>query len=599
MPPGRIPDTFNPNPVVPIPAITRVDSGAEIGSGALVRVSVTQPMADPVFLLNGQVQLNARQLGAISLSYELSMPALEPGFVTLSVRGNGVESAPVVLRVVPADNAPTQTVSGYAFYQKVDVTNEGLDLSRPVMVPVRNARVEVFSRSSQSVVAVSQTDLRGRFSVPVPFDANLTVRVISRLRSSDLRVVDNTNQNQLYVVAADIDGREPRADILLADTSRLSGAFNILEVIQRGNDLLKFADALIVPPAPTIFWSTRNWKGNGAINISQGMVGTTYFNVANNTAYVMGDRNGHGDDSDSDEFDDAVIAHEYAHMLATRFSRDDSPGGRHRLGDMLDPRVAWSEGWANFFSSAVRNDAIWRDSLGMNGVNIIRYDLEDNVPTGDRPGYWSEASVNTILWDLMDERADTADDVQFSFAQIWTAFTDMRNDRFVYLPYFLEHFLTRNPQAADAIRGIVQSRSIDFQPNVRPSVAYPFPTPMAVGTSVSGLVDSLTARRSNLVSSAHFYSFTTTGGAASIRLDITGAGPADNVNANDLDLFLMDQNGRVIDRSDSGLNGQTERIALRLPAGTYVVEIRSFYTRAETGGYVYNSGQYRLNVSVQ
>jgi len=98
--------------------------------------------------------------------------------------------------------------------------------------------------------------------------------------------------------------------------------------------------------------------------------------------------------------------------------------------------------------------------------------------------------------------------------------------------------------------------------------------------------------------SAHFLSFTTAGGATSIRLDITGPGPAGNSAANDLDLFLMDLNGRLIDRSDRGLNGQSELISVRLPAGTYVVEIRSFYTRAETNETVFNSGSYRLGVSV-
>jgi len=122
---------------------------------------------------------------------------------------------------------------------------------------------------------------------------------------------------------------------------------------------------------------------------------------------------------------------------------------------------------------------------------------------------------------------------------------------------------------------------------------------MSAGSTASGFVDSLTTRRSNLAGSSHFYTFTTTGGAASIRMDIIGLGPGDNPNANDLDLFLMDVNGHVIDRSDNGLNGQSERIARTLSEGTYVVEIRSFYTRAETGGFVFNSGQYRLSVSVQ
>src|SRR5262249_41893042 len=159
-----------------------------------------------------------------------------------------------------------------------------------------------------------------------------------------------------------------------------------------------------------------------------------------------------------------------------------------------------------------------------------------NVPAGDQPGYWSEASVDGILWDLYDDHPDAADDVQYPFAEIWNAFTELRYKRFVYLPYFLESFLNHDPSAADAVRNIVQARSIDFQPNVRPSVAYPFPTPITVGSSATGFVDSVTTRRANLVGSSHFYTFTTTGGAASIRMDITGLGPGDNPNSNDLDL---------------------------------------------------------------
>jgi len=598
LPPTRMADSFSPNPFLVTPTIARVEPGTDIQAGTVLRVSLLNDLADPTFLLGGRT-LTVRQLGPIGLSYEVNVPVMEPGFANLIVRSEGVESAPVVLRVVAPDNSPTQLIGGQAFYQKIDVTNEGLDLSHPVFVPIRNARVEVVSRASQAVVAVSETDGRGRFSVPVPPDPSLTVRVVSRLRSLDLRVADNTNQNQLYVISTDIDGREARPDVLVADASRTSGAFNILEMVERSNDTLKMADSTISPPAVTIYWSTRNRKSS-TVNIAAGMIGpTTYFNVANNTAYVLGDRNDHGADSDSDEFDDAVLIHEYAHLLAAKFSRDDSPGGAHSLGDMLDPRVSWSEGWANFFSSAVRNDAIWRDSYGPNGVTVSRYDLEENNPAGDKtPGFWSEASVDSILWDLLDDRSDPSDDIQLPFSQIWAAFTDLHNDKFVYLPYFLEHLIARVPSAADAARAIVQSRSIDFQPNVRPSVSNPFPTPMN-GSIASGFVDSLTAKRSNLMTSSHFYSFTTNGGSASIRLDITGTGPGDNPNANDLDLFLMDENGRVIDRSDSGLNGQSERIALKLAAGSYVVEIRSYYTKAETGGYVYNSGQYRLSVSVQ
>src|SRR5262249_34669819 len=158
--------------------------------------------------------------------------------------------------VLGPDNISMPTISGAAFYQKIDVTDAGLDLNNPVMVPVRKARVEVYSASTQSIVAVSETDLRGRFSIPAPSDPNLTVRVLSRLRSFDLRIADNTNSGALYAIAAmEVDGREPHPDLVLMDRSRLSGAFNILDIVQRANDTLKLADPAIPLPSLTIFWS--------------------------------------------------------------------------------------------------------------------------------------------------------------------------------------------------------------------------------------------------------------------------------------------------------------------------------------------------------
>ena len=58
----------------------------------------------------------------------------------------------------------------------------------------------------------------------------------------------------------------------------------------------------------------------------------------------------------------------------------------------------------------------------------------------------------------------------------------------------------------------------------------------------------------------------------------------------------MDSAGRVLALSDRGLNGQSELISTFLPAGRYVIEIRSFYTSGETGEFVFNSGAYRLRI---
>jgi hypothetical protein len=588
--PNPPPSGFSPSAVTPTPSILSV-APAVIRPGDVLQISTLNVRGEVQMLLGGQTVPFEPGAPGSGLFF-VAVPAIDPGFVNLRLRSDGIESRSVQLRVLSADVTPMETLEGRAFYQKVEVTDEGLDLARPVMVPIRSARVEVLDRSTQAIVSVSETDERGHFRVVAPPASDLVVRVASRLRTMDLRVADNTMGGVLYTIAADIDTRAAPSSLLLADRSRVSGAFNILETIQRGNEAVDLADPRFTPDALTVYWSVSNAPRGG--DPREGSVGTTYFNASENIAYVLGDRQ-----TDSDEFDDDVVLHEYAHMLASRFSRDDSPGGAHSIGDMLDPRVAWSEGFANFFSAAVRSDRIYRDASGVNGTRVLRFDLEENVPANDHPGYWSETSVHSLLWDLYDDAPDASDTVGFPLSAIWAAFTDLRNDRFVYLPYFLERFLARNPAVSDIIRGMVQLRSIDFQPNVRPSVTNPFPRRINPGEEVSGEVDSLSTKRHNLVQSSHLMSFTTTGGGAFIRLDVTGLGPGGDENANDLDLFLMDSSGRIIERSDRALNGRSEMISIMLPADTYVIEVRSYYRRAETRSMVFNSGRYRLRVSIQ
>src|SRR5262249_31775194 len=159
----------------------------------------------------------------------------------------------------------------------------------------------------------------------------------------------------------------------------------------------------------------------------------------------------------------------------------------------------------------------------------------------------------------------------------------------VYLPYFLEHLVDRNPQLVPALTAIVRSRLIDFRPDARPSIANPFPQPIDVNKTVTGTVDSLSTQRMNLLQSADFFELHSSGGPVSIRMDITGLGPGNDPNANDLDLFLYSLDDRLIAFSDRGLNGQSELVPVVLAEGTYVVEVRSNYDRGETNKGVFNS----------
>jgi hypothetical protein len=534
-------------------------------------------------------------LTATSQGFDAILPAaLDPGVVTARFRAGGVESISQLgfysSEFQLQEEAPL--LKGAAFFQKVEVTDSGLDTSQTSLVPIRFARVEVVEiLNPNSVVVVTETDEMGRFETRIPYERGLEVRVFSRSRLQDLRVLNNTAGNSLYWISKRIESTAD--EIELIDNSRSAGAFNILDTIQRGNALLSAAVPAFVPPALTVYWSERN-NDTVLSRLTNGAIRTTFFSLAANAAYVLGDRN-----TDSDEFDDSVILHEYAHMLAAKFSRDDSNGGTHLPGDLLDPRVAWSEGWANFFSSAARGTSVYRDSKA--GNNVLRFDIEDNAPAGERPGgYFSEASVHGLLWDLIDENADNGDAGQFSFASIWGAFTELIGYRNVYLPYFLDRFLMRHPQSSDALRTMVGLRNIDFQPDGRPSVTNPFPRTIGINeTKHNQQVDSFTSRRTNLALSAHTYSLTVpTGGLTTIRLVVDGSAPANNPSFNDLDLVLYDSTGRkIIAVANSGMSGAGEVITENLAAGNYFIEVRSFYTSADSNTMIFNSGTYRLSVT--
>ena len=584
--------TFEPEAALSRPSIRSVrpalGTGPAFRPGGRIQV-VTQPLDPDSRLVFGGSVMDTEPTILFGISvFNFELP-LTPGIFDIRIRaGDGGLSEPYTLLVWPSDPASAREVIGRAFYEKIDVGPAGLELDQPVMVPIRGATVEVFSPVNGDVLSIAASDMFGRFRVPVPIAGGYAVRILSRSLDAGITVLDNTRAGATYVTTADI-GFEGGPVLIASDSNRGSGAFNILEVVRRGNAFIRRIDRDLSLPELSIFWSPFNSPARG--NLEEGRIGGTFFNASNNTAFVLGDRM-----TDSDEFDDDVILHEYAHLIAAWFSRDDSVGGSHLLGDILDPRVAWSEGWANFFSALVQDDPIYRDSSGPNGGMVLEHDLEENVPAGDRPGYRSEFSVHSTLWDLVDEAQDQGDQLQIAPASMWDAFVGLRQDSFVYVASFLDRLALLRAEDAFGIEQVARARSIDYFASADPSISIPFPQLFGGATEVSGDVDSLSRRRANLAQSAHHYAFEITEGAVSLRLDITGLGPGDNPGANDLDLFLMDSDGRVLARSDRGLNGQSELISTSLPPGRYVVEIRSYYTEGESGTLVFNSGSYRLQI---
>ena len=348
----------------------------------------------------------------------------------------------------------TVTISGQITFDRIpfDPTfGNGLDPAATVVSPAREVTVQAIDACDNSVLATATTDDNGSYSVTVPPNRNLFIRARAEMLKSgtaptwNFTVRNNTNSDALYALdgAAASSGttnstRDLRAESGFVGTSytgdaRRSAVRDSRHGVQgKGARAERDADAAF--PALSLFWSEDNRPTAGRFCPNDGDIGTSSYIVftgepdkcttpqTNNPdgIYILGDFSV----GDTDEFDESVLAHEFGHYVEDRFGRSDSIGGEHGgSSSLLDLRVAFGEGWGNAFSSMVRNDPIYRDSFA--GVtDDFQIDVESDDPNNE--GWFSEASVEEILWDLFDpanDPSDPGDTLALGFAPIFSVMT--------------------------------------------------------------------------------------------------------------------------------------------------------------------------------
>ena len=311
------------------------------------------------------------------------------------------------------DSGGGGTLSGSAAYRKRRVASGGMT-GEVVSVPIRFALAEVVACRSGEVLAEGETGEDGLYAISFsnPGPPGVYVRVSSRSGTYAASVKRSPQEPVLYgVVSGAIDDLPRGARALPAlearDTSGVAGAFNILEQGVRGGRLVEAATGSTPTAGLQWYWYPGNPDG-------------TAYNPSARAISVLGQL------ADPDEWDDAVLLHEYGHYAADVYSKDDSPGGPHRLGDStLDLRLAWSEGWATFFSSAVRDDPRHVDTSGT-GVRL-EFEIEGPSLASSAQYDTNELAVAAVLWDLHDDtNADEEPGPQtIPFDRIWDVVADL------------------------------------------------------------------------------------------------------------------------------------------------------------------------------
>lgn len=307
------------------------------------------------------------------------------------------------------------TVSGRATYERVSLKSSGaLDFDNISTMPVRGAVVQAVCNTA---IATTTTDANGNYSLSIPANTqNVFIRVKAQMLKSgtpawDVAVSSSSSTSELIYTmdgglfnsASSNSTRNLHAPTGWNGSSyastRTAAPFAILDTIYESMQLILSVAPSSLFPALDVKWGPDNTSG-------------TFY--SNNTISVLGRI------TDTDEFDEHVISHEWGHYFQDAFSRDESIGGPHSQGDVLDVRVAFSEGFGNAFSAMTTGDPVYKDSVGLtSGFNI---NVESNTCAFSK-GWFSECSVQSIMYDLFDTANDGNDTISLGFSPIYTAMT--------------------------------------------------------------------------------------------------------------------------------------------------------------------------------
>lgn len=303
-----------------------------------------------------------------------------------------------------SSNRAAILLSGHVTYDSVPHNSNhiGLDYTATQALPVRGASVQLLD-ANNLVLASGTTNAKGDYSFSVMPDQMLRVRVKAELASSqspgwNFRVTDNTNNNAIYAMDGSLAStgtrnstRDLHAPSGWGGTSytspRAAGPFAILDTIYLGNQRLLAAGNNRDLPPLELRWSTKNVAASG--DVARGEIETSSYDGT--AIYILGDA-----DNDSDEYDSHVLLHEWGHYLEANLFRSDSIGGDHNDGQILDIRVAMSEGLANAFSAMMLEDPNYADSSGAGQASGFTFNVSRRSRVNK--GYFSEGSVASVLF---------------------------------------------------------------------------------------------------------------------------------------------------------------------------------------------------------
>ena len=495
--------------------------------------------------------------------------------------GGGSSSKPVTPTPPPGGGTP-QTLAGTVTYDFVpavlDLTTQvgGLSFNAATQKPVRNGVILMLEGST--ILARTSTDATGRYSLsftPSGAGALQVVALASSLTPSII-VQDNTTTGgpSPWGLGAAVTAGTTTVNLHATHgwtgtsydpATRLAAPFAILDSMYTASHAFIAARPSAVFPELKVNWSPNNAPQAGDKTLGQ--IGTSHFSPAENQIYILGKAG-----ADTDEFDSHVMVHEWAHYFERNLSRSDSPGGPHTGGDVLDPRLAFGEGYGNALAAMLLPESMYVDTVWNGGtLRAFGFDAETAPsPTDDpTPGPFSETTVMRLLYDIFDGGSNEAyDTVQVGLGTIYDVLTgpEKTTDALTTIGSFVAGLKAQsgvNMSALDTLMAHYQIGPIttawgDGDPNLSAMYALVTALPYNGAVSFDGGLDS------NKWAQNQYFVGAGTGGSITVKTTC----------AQDVDIRIY-QAGTVV--GTAATNSGNETLTISTLAGkTYVVVITGF-----------------------
>lgn len=453
---------------------------------------------------------------------------------------------------------PVRTLSGQVQYEKGQVV--GMQLTQVAHPAAVGVIVQLVRKQGNKVIASSDpTDDQGHYEIDFPRATTGQVFLRVQAKADNFTVVPPggsvdkpvTFNDQPFTVTP---GSSPLSrDLLATDQKRDNGPLNILAALHKGNQLLQKEGIGITTPAVTVFWS----KSSQQLSYAPGALEVT----------LRGDRK-----TNSDEMDDSVILAMYGRLLLLGNSgiADPFPQFNALPDEQVDPRMAFVEGFGEFFASAVRAQAGDADPtvyVDTARTSTLTMDLSQPFLAG---GPDQTGNVHQVASSFQELSVPGSPSTTVSFSKGWEVLTGaplVPGNSFVDFLDFLDQLQTQGVVDRFFLDDLAQKHGL--------SRTDPFPTFLSSG----GRREELTGALHGHIYEAgarRYYTFGTTAAqVVEIRLDlIAGKAPG---------LRLLDETGKELDHDLRPIRpGGSKTLQNGLLPGRYVVVVDSVRGRTVT-----------------